>query len=439
MRFRRSLRYRVALAFALFGGLVSLLLATGLYIASHDLEARLIDESLTAELEDYSARRSRNPRSLPPATATVRGYVWSKSEPPAEIPPALLRLPPGRHDMALEGIPYHVAVADEGATRFYLLYNQTLLARREQHFVVFLAAAIIVMTVISAAGGLWLARHSISPVTELAQRVRGLKPEDWPTPLGADFPQDEVGELAQAFDRYLARLRAFIERERAFTADVSHELRTPMAVINGAAEVLLADESLPERARERMLRIERAAREMAELTAALLVMAREEQAAVQPRPLCEVDEVLQEAVEKHRYLLKNKPMEVEVDIEARPCLAVERPVLGMALGNLIRNAFSYTEGGRIQVRLHADRVVVEDTGAGIRPEELGHVFERHYRGTTSRGAGIGLSLVKRVCDRYGWQVQIESEPGRGTKVQLLFPIPTRADLSVPTVSSTVTS
>jgi signal transduction histidine kinase len=168
-------------------------------------------------------------------------------------------------------------------------------------------------------------------------------------------------------------------------------------------------------------------------------MAREEQAAVQPRPLCEVDEVLQEAVEKHRYLLKNKPMEVEVDIEARPCLAVERPVLGMALGNLIRNAFSYTEGGRIQVRLHADRVVVEDTGAGIRPEELGHVFERHYRGTTSRGAGIGLSLVKRVCDRYGWQVQIESEPGRGTKVQLLFPIPTRADLSVPTVSSTVTS
>jgi light-regulated signal transduction histidine kinase (bacteriophytochrome) len=143
-----------------------------------------------------------------------------------------------------------------------------------------------------------------------------------------------------------------------------------MAIINGAAEVLLADESLPERVRERMLRIERAAREMAEITAALLVMAREEQAAVQPRPLCQVDEVLGEAVEKHRYLLKNKPVEVEVDIEARPCLAVERPVLGMALGNLIRNAFSYTEGGRIQVR-PADRVVVRTRAPASGPRSWG--------------------------------------------------------------------
>jgi signal transduction histidine kinase len=431
MRFRRSLRYRVAIAFALFGGLVSLLLAVGLYIASHDLEARLIDESLTAELEDYSARRRRNPQSLPPATATVRGYVLSRGERSMDIPPALLQLSPGRHDLTLDGIPYHVAVADEGGSRFYLLYDQTLLQRRERHFLAFLAAAIGAMVLISAAGGLWLARRTISPVTELAQRVRGLKPEDWPTPLGEDFPQDEVGELARAFDRYLARLRAFIERERAFTADVSHELRTPMAVIQGAAEVLLADDALPHSVRERVLRIERGAREMAELTAALLVMAREEQAGTPSPPLCQVDEVLQEAVEKHRYLLQHKPLEVEVDIRSHPCLPVERPVLCMALGNLIRNAFSYTAGGHIQVRLDADRVIVEDTGAGIRAEDLGRIFERHYRGAASRGAGIGLSLVKRVCDRYGWRVQIESQEGRGTQVQLLFPTLTTPSPSAP--------
>jgi signal transduction histidine kinase len=434
MRFIRSLRYRVALAFALFGGLVSLLLAMGLYIASHNLEERLVDESLTAELEDYIARRTRNSHSVPPATATVHGYVLRMvasgetgrgGDGDADgraVPDAVRALEPGRHHLDLAGVPHRAAVADHGGNRFYLLYNIELLQRREQYFVAILAAGIIVMALISAAGGLWLAGRVIAPVGELAQRVRGLRPEDRPAPLVQDFGQDELGELAHAFDRYLERLRAFIDRERAFTSDVSHELRTPLAIIHGAAEVVLADETLPERLRERLMRVERAAQEMSELTSALLVMAREEETGARPSTPCDVSTALQDVVDKHRYLLKNKPLEVGIDVQARPSLAADRAVLAIVLGNLIRNAFSHTAGGRIDIRLDPDRVVVRDTGSGIRREELSRVFQRYYRGAGSAGTGIGLSLVKRICDRYGWDVRIASEEGCGTTVELVFGI-----------------
>lgn len=420
MRFRRSLRYRVALAFAVFGGFVSLLLAIALFLASADLERRLVDEALTAELEDYVTRRQRNPHSIPPATATVRGYVLSSNNPSDDIPSAVQELEPGRYQLVLEETPYHVSVADRGGERFFLLYDETRLQRRERHFMAFLAAGVLVMMLLSAGGGLWLAGRVISPVTELAQRVRQLSPQAQPVPLADDFPHDEVGELAQAFDHYLTRLQAFIERERFFTADVSHELRTPLAIINGAAEVLLADNSLPNAARERVARIARAAREMSKLISALLILAREEKGVAPPQGCCKIEEVLRDVVEKHRYLLKAKPVEVDLDIQAHPSLSAERAVLVIVLGNIIRNAFSYTDQGIIRISLEAQSVTVEDTGSGICEDELSHLFERYHRGQSSTGAGIGLSLVKRICDHYGWRIAIESQEGRGTQSRLFF-------------------
>jgi signal transduction histidine kinase len=420
MRFRRSLRYRVAISYALFGCLVSLLLATGLYIATHDLERRLIDEALTSELQDYLARRARNPESLPPATAAIRGYIAPVGRPGEDIPQPVRILPPGRYHVQLNGIPYRVAVADHGGDRFYILYDETPFNRRESYFVAFLAGGVVLMTFISALGSFWLTEQVISPVTVLARRVRELRPEDEASPLADDFPQDELGELAEAFDRYLARIESFIQRERAFTTDVSHELRTPLAIINGATEVLLSNEHVSDRVRERVARIERATRDMSELTRALLVMARETEGRGRPVSPRGVEEVLNDVLDKHRYLLANKAVSVETRIEAHPSLPVARAVLAIVLANLIRNAFTYTEQGTITVRLLADRLVVEDTGRGIREEELSSIFQRYYRGEQSQGEGIGLSLVKRICDRYGWQIELSSREGQGTIIHLIF-------------------
>lgn len=264
----------------------------------------------------------------------------------------------------------------------------------------------------------WLAERVIEPVKELARRVRDIGPETPHADLAADFPPDEVGELAYAFEQRLDRVAAFIERERAFTADVSHELRTPLAVIRGAAEVLLADEARPAKERERLERIERAASDMADLSTALLAMARERDDA--RREPVDLSALLQETLDKHRHLLRNKSVNVFLDIQARPALAADPNLLSIVLANLVRNSFTYTERGEVRVRLEATQLTIKDTGLGIPREALNKVFQRLYKGQHSLGAGIGLSLVKKICDRYAWNIALESEEGKGTEAVLSF-------------------
>jgi len=419
MRIRRRLRYRVAGLFAIFGGMVSVIQAFGLYVASHNLEEQLIDDTLTAELQDYTARRARNPLSIPEMTATIRAYVIT-SQSDAEIPREVTELHPGRHQITLDGKPYRAAVAIHGNERFAILYNETQVQQREKKLVALLFGGVLVMTGLSAVAGFWLAGRVIAPVTDLVRRVANLSPEDRPESLASHYPWDEIRELAQDFDDYLARLEAFIERERAFTADVSHELRTPLAVINGAAEVLLSDPKLATSPRGKVQRIARATQEMTEITATLLVLAREQGSKTSPPVSCDVNTVLQEVVNKLRQPLQTKPINLEVEIKAQPQLAVERTVLAMVIGNLLRNALAYTDQGTIRVQLDAHSLIASDTGVGIEAENLKRVFERYYHSERSHGAGIGLSLVKRICERYGWSITIDSEPGVGTTSHLEF-------------------
>jgi signal transduction histidine kinase len=425
IRFKRSLRFRGGLAFALFGGILSLLLSGWLYLATHDAGLRLMDETLKAELEDYLTRRQRNPYSLPQATVTVLGYV-SPSPVGAPPPPEELRkIAPGLTTLTLQGVPYRVLVQDVGGSRYYLLYNETHQVVRETRFLWLLGSGVLVISLLASAGGLWLAGRVIAPVSVLASRVQALEPEAMHSPLGADFPQDELGALASAFDRYIARLGAFIERERAFTADVSHELRTPMSIIQGAAEIQEEDASLTPRQRSRALRVQRAAQDMAEITTALLALAREQRVgSATPTP---VAKVVQEAVEKHSHLLEGKSTEVKLWIDADPHLAADRALLLIVVGNLIRNAFQHTDQGEVSIHLTNEELRIADTGRGIAEAELPHIFQRRYKGGERHGEGIGLSLTKRICDRYGWEIAVESRSGHGTEVRLGFGMKAHAD------------
>ncbi|MBI2312375.1 MAG: HAMP domain-containing histidine kinase [Betaproteobacteria bacterium] len=417
---RLSLRLRVALSFAAFGAAVSVLLAAVLFFAAHDVSQRLIDETLRAELDDYVARRSRNPYSLPPSSVTLRGYVLSGDEAGPAIPPPVRALAAGRHEISLDGVPYRVAVTQRDGARFFLLFNETRQRAREQRYLAYLGGGALLMTLLSAAGGFWLAGRVIAPVTELARRVGAADPDERPRLAPADFRRDDVGELARAFEHYLARLHSFVDRERAFTADVSHELRTPVAVILGAVELLQEDPRLTESQRERLARIERAAHDMAELIRALLLMAREEGTETQSEAECDAAQVLRECVERHRHLVGSRPTEVELAVAAEPRIAAEPTLFAVVAGNLIRNALAHTEAGTVSIRLDAGRLTISDTGTGIKAGELGRVFQRYYRGAASSGAGIGLSLTKRICDRYGWTISIESREGEGTLAQLVF-------------------
>lgn len=412
-----SLRARVALYFAGFGALLSLVMAVMVYQSAHDLSVRLIDETLTAELDDYIARRERNPLSLPPSTVTLQGFVREVNEADG-VPDYLATLPPGRHEIRVGTLSYRAAVLDRDNARYYLLYDISLKLKREQRFAQQLSIVAVAMTLLSALLGVFLSGAAVAPVRDLAARVRHRRPEDWGRPLAEHFHDREIEELAGVFDRQLSRMRAFMERERAFGADMSHELRTALAVILSATEVLLDDDQLNDKQKARVQRIERAARDMAELGTALLLMAREDHA--QPGGGCQVAAVIEEAVERQHHVLGSKPVAVDVQTDPALVVAADCGLVDILVSNLVRNAFSYTDAGSITIHQDSRSLVVSDTGRGIPADAIDQAFLRHFRDMASTGAGIGLSLVKQICDRYGWQVRLESGEQQGTTVTVVF-------------------
>lgn len=391
----------------------------GLSFAAHNLGEQVMDETLHAEIEDYISRRLRNPSSRPPATISVMGYEYVPGREAEDVPPVLVGLNPGKYQLTLNSVPYRVAVANSGNKRYVMLFNEVRQRRREEQFLMYLAVGVLIMTLVSAGIGWWLAGRIVAPVSELSKRVEMAKPEDETLDVEYGFPPDEIGKLARVFGGYLLRMRAFMERERAFTSDVSHELRTPLAVVQGAIELLEDDTHLNNRQQERIARIGRATRQMIDLTTALLMMARERNLNEPVEQDCDVWEVVRDAVEIHRYLINPKTT-VEFDGRSHPRIEAERTLLSIVVANLIRNAFSYTESGKVLIMLAENCLTVVDTGPGIHEAEIGKVFQRHFKGSSSTGAGIGLSLVKRICDRYGWETVIESSTGQGTTARLFF-------------------
>ncbi len=416
---RHSLRFRLATTFFLFGASISLLLSMGLSFAAHNLGEHLMDETLSAEMDDYLFRRARNPQALLPATVSVRGFVHKQGDAAADIPPELLRLTPGKHELLLDDIPYRVAVFDRDGERYFMLFNEIQQHHREQEFLVYLVFGALIATLMSAGIGWFLAGRVVAPLTELARRVSAAKPEDEVHEVAKGFDDNEIGKLAGVFGGYLTRMKAFIDRERAFTLDVSHELRTPLAIVQGAVELMEGDNTLGNKQRERLARITRANREMTGITSALLLMAREETLAEPVVQNCDVWKLVADTVEAHRYLL-NETTTVELACISQPHIEAERTLLGIVVANLIRNAFAYTDSGKVSIALEDDTLTVTDTGRGIPEQEIGKIFQRQFKGSGSTGSGIGLSLVKRICDRYGWEAVIKSSPGHGTSARLIF-------------------
>jgi len=416
MKFKASLRYRVTIAFALVGGIVSFSLATAWYWLTIDMEERLIADTLSAELEDFILRYRQDASLAPPSSTLMQIRVISKQNRQGTSV-ALRDLDAGFHQVAFEHRSYYAEVRVSDKYRFIALYDDTQIRYRESQYQGFLVGAVLIMTLLSAALGRWLAGRVVSPVRVLGQRVRELEPEGEPRKLGEDFPSDEVGFLACEFDAYQRRLRAFIQREQNFTADVSHELRTPLAVIEGAAEVLQEDPGLNEAQSTRIRRIARAAHEMTEVTAALLELAREQHTG-QVSGDCDVAVLLEDIIESHRHLLERDDVSVEVDIVSHRHLPVQSALLRIVLANLVRNAFSYTRKGCVQITLDETGIRVTDTGEGIPPEQLDEVFKPFY--SAQGGEGIGLSLVRRICQNYGWKVSLDSKVGRGTCFRLEF-------------------
>lgn len=421
---KTSLRYRVAISFLVFGGLISTILGVVLYWLTVNIEERLIEETLSTELEDYIVRFTKNPVASPPASKDIKTYNLNLTREQANNASTALeilrQLDAGLHHILIEGQGYYVKVYKDQSYAFGITYDDSKIIVREQEYISSLVTGIVVITLFSGAVGLWLAARIVAPVRELANQVSQLQPEQSAQWANVEMGNDELDELYRSFHSYQTRLNAFIERERAFTGDISHELRTPLAVIEGASEVLMADDSLDEKAMKRVERIRRSVTVMKRLTSALLGLAREDAGIDTINAPCLISATVKEVVEDYRHLIGHKPVKVNVTVREDFEISTDPALLYVVLSNIVANAYTYTKQGTIVINIQSQSVKVLDTGVGMNVEQQAGLYQRQFNSTDKNGVGIGMSLVKRICDNKGWRINVESEPDRGTGVELIF-------------------
>jgi signal transduction histidine kinase len=407
--------------FLLQVGLISVAAVLGVFVASALLEGVLIRAALDEEVNHYWQQRDAAPPFQLPNTRNLRGYVDESA------PPELRTLSLGYHEWDRDGLEYVVYVTERKGQKLYLVFDRTNVSRLASYYGLVPLAAVLLVLYVSTWLGFRRLRRAVSPMITLARKVREL--EDAPTHVDGlaslqvpEDADDEVRELTEALLRYSQRLAHFLERERQFTRDASHELRSPLTVIRMAASLLLEDPDLTEARRRTAQRIQRACHDMEELTNAFLLLARETETGLPVDTIC-VNDLIADEVERAKLVVADKAVTAEIRGANRLYLDAPEKVLSILVGNLLRNAFSYTDEGQVVVEIAERQVRIRDTGVGIPATRIEEMFRPFVRGEGQRrgGHGVGLTIVRRLSDRFGWPIHIESTPGVGTTVTIDFP------------------
>ena len=431
MRYRRRLRSRIIISFALFGlGLTALFALATVYMRTR-LEDQLINTTLQRELKSFVDFKRENPDPNAPYSFSAYSALIVRPSKTASVPFAWQKYAPGVYDIEDIGReskirPYKLAVYKDGDYWAFLRFDISTQKLSERQLLTVLTATVCAFAIFSLLIGFWLSARVMSPVTELAQRVRAMSKSGRPGLLKSHFADDEVGQLAAVLDDYSTRLTEMVERDREFNADVSHELRTPLAVIASTTELLQSSPDLTEKLSLRLKRIERAVRQSSELIDALLLLSRRERQAPNDGETTDVARVVEQVIDAQRPHVANKPVEVRIEIDGPLEAAAPSSVVAVALSNLIGNAFKYTQVGEVIVNVGHGRVTIEDTGPGINAEDAERLFERGVRGTkVGKGGGLGLAIVRRLCELYGWKVSLAPRPQGGATATLEFGQPSR--------------
>lgn len=282
---------------------------------------------------------------------------------------------------------------------------------------------------IAAWGSYLLAKRALKPIHRITQTAQSIKGSDWSKRIEGIHSVDEVGELADTFNRMLDELEVSFQRERQFTSDASHELRTPMTVIRVCTDDALQTRE-PDIIRENLLMIKKENAKMTKMISQLLLLSRgyEGRQHFEPEDIL-LSDMVESVMEEFAGEAKEKSIEFHNMIAEQTLIYADQSLFTQLLMNLIGNAVKYGKtGGNIWIGVRRDadsaKLYIRDDGMGIAKEDREHIFERFYRADKARdrsGSGLGLSIVKWIAEMHGGQISVESRLGEGTVFYVTLP------------------
>lgn len=474
-----SLRTRLTFYYTAFFACALLLLGLGIFMAVQQALEQGVKRDLEAGTRQIIAIYQRSPasglelvlrdgmfipeqlRGQPAATFAIPNLFAQVFSPRGEflgsstnvhtqalpLPSEALELEPGEDleitqqvgDMRLRSMITPVVLLDNGRIVGILQISRSMKdVDRTLHLLLsILLGGGVIALVVTAVGVAGLSRTALAPINQVVSTAQSIvKAEDLGQRVPVPATQDEIHRMTVTINDLLTRLEALFMAQRRLIADVSHELRTPLAAMKGNLEVLARGAYRdPQLLTESLADMRQETARMIRMVNDLLLLAQSEAGVELRSAPVEMDELLLEIHRELHPLAGN--VALNINLEDMVTVPGDRDRLKQALLNLGVNALQHTPpGGMVTLRLERRQgfacVNVSDTGKGIAPEELPHIFKRFYRADRSRsrnggGAGLGLAIVERIMEAHAGRITVESMPGAGSTFTLWLPLETRTD------------
>lgn len=416
MDFKYTLSKRIVIAFAAMSAFVAGTFAIGIVVSEKVVEGRLTELSLSGNLRRLLLLDNRDAWVHRPEKDELF-YVQDGREDLA-LPANLEALPRGFHEIGEGDNGYYAAVEVVDGRKYVLLRNQQSLMQRQRILYSVAVAGFSLSVALAVLLGWLIARRVIAPVSHLATQVRRASalPVDHAPSASGNWANDEVGELAASYNQTQGQLADALRREQRFTSDVSHELQLPIQTLDSACRELIGTYATDPRMQRQLSRMARATEQMDLLVSTFLLLARDYEAPSLRTSVITLKGASEESVDTWAAAIRDKGLAFEYHFEGSDCATCYNSTLLLSvMGNLLRNAWHYTDEGFIRLTVGDGGFRVEDSGIGI-PEEKRHaMFQPFVRGDEQRGEGLGLglSLVQRICQDQGWGVNLTGREPQG--------------------------
>jgi two-component system OmpR family sensor kinase len=335
-------------------------------------------------------------------------------------------------------LPFRLPATDAAPSPVMLLVQAASLAAADavlNQLRLYLILGVIGGTLIGILVGLALTRVVLKPLARMAGTAGAISAGDLSRRLHLPLGNNEIARLGASFDDMVDRLVAMMEAQRRFIADASHEMRTPLTSLEGLAEMLLtgADRGNAQVAQRMERSMHSELRRLSHLVADLLTLSRLDSAPALIRTQVDVGNVLAQIAEQMTPQAEARQVRLTVQ-RSEPAIALADPdQLKQVMLNLVDNAIRYTPpDGEVRLTCTLDtsrgnvRLDVQDSGPGILPADIPHIFDRFYRGDLSRSrssgsSGLGLAIARSIVQAHGGTISVRSTPGAGTCFTVVLP------------------
>lgn len=306
------------------------------------------------------------------------------------------------------------------------------IAAVQRNLALVLVVVVVLGTAASFIGASRLVASAVQPVIDITRQATSIEASTLDQRIAVHAEVEEYRDLLQVLNRMLERLDQAFAMQRRFTADASHELRTPLTTLRGEIEVALRGRREPEEYQRVLVSALDDIQVITNLCEDLLFVSRAEAQLASLRQMpTDIDALVRDALERAAHTVQSKRLRVETALASTGAeAAVDAMLVGRMLDRLVDNAIKFSpEGGRVRIETavvpDGVRLIVEDSGPGIAPEHLAHIFEPFYRADEARsrgtGTGLGLAVAAAVVRAHGGSIRVAHLPAGGTRFEADLP------------------